>query len=472
MFDFIKSLIYSPASTNETPMERKALILTPVDEFSVSFIEIGNWNDKRDSHLSYAIPAIKSCVKNIQNKLDAFKKSPAKRLVQADKILSEEQRNNAIIVNLYNKTLDKSETYQIKIYEEALFYCEQMVNFIQNVIDHNYPIKVDYNNFIKKINEFIGKPSKITKYNLLIKFLYKKTSNPPNPSAPTIKTVRQELKNAIPLYNETTQYIQENDFDEVFEKFISSNETIMKTYSEILNSMSLFEYTKALDDLYALTKDISKSLGIPEKTDENVEFWIVFYTSTRYFFNQVTIQLPYLLSNNLSAHNFIKNCDKIHFKTPKELRASPKIFLPSQYETPVREVFENNEKLQKAVNYLRLIQFFNCPLDIASLADSAISLFNQIININLYLNKYCDGNPDANIPEEVLKSDSMIAFDDLFTFFYMGLSIYPPANATALNVFLQAFGHFTQSQSIEYASTTLQAAVRFICDLPSPQPQE
>ena len=459
--DWILRFVTKENQEEELIQERRTLELTPLDSFSVNFINIGKWEDKKDKSIDYAIPAIDTCLKSINSKKSILQKNPPKLYQQIENINSEKQRNCAILIDLYNRYLLKIEKYKLKLYDNSINYCTQLKKFIENVLEHNYPIKVDYNGFTKKINEYIEKSPKVKKYNIFVKHLYKRISVPSIPNALNQKEILKAITKVMPEYIEEAKFIQENSFDAVFEDFIKENKSFLQTYNEILSEMSLFEYNKSLEDLLDLTKQIAKKVEVDDE-DKN-EYWIIFHASVRYFFNQVTVQLPYILTNDLSAENFIKNCDIIQSKSPKELKAQRNIFLLSQYETPISTIFFSNEKLVQGIEYLRSIQFYNSPLDIAFLADKALSMFKEVIIENLYRNKNFNGDPNIPVPKDV-NLTTILAFDDIFTFFYMGLSIYPPANATALLVFLVSFGKFDQIPSIEYASTTLQAAVRYICD--------
>lgn len=524
MLEWIYSKLF-PQKNNEDDKEQQRISfkLTPLDPFSVSFINIDDLNFNA-SQLQAAIPAIKSEIKLLQSKLDSLNKSQNKYLKsqlsdiiskqkenQTRPFLSNEIRSNAILVHLYNKSLDKLKKHQIKFLDESIFYCNQMIDFIQNIIDQKYPIKIDYNGFIKKINDYISPTQNqdIVKISNLSKALYKMSncsspilvsSIPDFNQIPTAKQVFQTLKSQLPQFDKKSRYMRQTVFDTAFELYICNDQMIMSQYNKILNEMSLFEYTKALEDLFEITKSISSTFGLSYvdninkngnnngkiSQNEIAEFLVVFYASTRYFFNQVTIQLPYLLTNDLSASNFLKNCISIQSMTPRELKAVSNVFLPHQLDKTVREIFSENKKLKRTLDYFQLITFYNSPLDIAYFGNKAINIFNREIYINIYLNKKCNGDPNEKVPGIKYSSDSdsdseadlisdnendsssefncdiAIAFDDLFTLFYMAMAIRPPPNAPALKVFLNAFGGFQMSQEIDYSSTTLQAAIDFI----------
>lgn len=518
MIEWLYSKLFPPKNNEESQEQQKmSFKLTPLDSFSVSFITIDNLNIDV-STLQAAIPAIKSEIKQLQNKLDSLNKNQPKYLKSqlndiiskqnsstGNKInfVSDELRTNAIIIHLYNKSLDKFKKYQIKFHENSIYYCNQMIEFVQNAINNNYPIKINYNGFIQKIRDYVSptKNKDIVKINNLSKALYKMTNSSSKSlwsttttnynQIPTAKQVLQTLKSQLQFFESTSRYMKDGPFDITFESYITEDSLIMSHYNEILHEMSLFEYTKALEDLFEMTKSVSSTFGLAyldlinkngnckASQNEIAEFLIIFYASTRFFFNQVTVQLPYLLTNDLSSSNFIKNCTLIQSMTPRELKVVGHVFLPCQLDKNIVDVFMDNIELKKSLEYFKLIPFFNSPLDIAYFANKAISIFNKQIYINIYLNKKCNGDPNGKVPGIKYKSDSgneiddssdfncdiAIAFDDLFTLFYMAMAIQPPPNAPALKVFLHAFGGFQMSQEIDYSSTTLQAAVDFISNM-------
>lgn len=512
MIEWLYLKLFPPKNSEENQEQQKmSFKLTPLDSFSVNFINIDNLNIDI-SHLQSAIPAIKSTIKQLQNKLDSLNKSQSKYLKSQltdlndshkKNFISDEARTNAIMIHLYNKSLDKLKKRQINFHEQSIHYCNQMIEFVQNTIDNNYPIRIDYNGFIQKVNDYVSptKNNEIIKMNNLSKALYKMASSSSSKSlwtttnnfnqTPTAKQVLQTLKSQLPFFDNSSRYMKDGPFDIYFESYITSDQLIMARYNEILHDMSLFEYTKALEDLFEMTKSVSSTFGLAymdlinksgnckASQSEIAEFLIIFYASTRFFFNQVTIQLPYLLTNDLSTSNFLKNCTVIQSMTPRELKAVEHVFLPFQLDKNIKEVFLENKELTKSLDYFQLIPFYNSPLDIAYLANKAINIFNRQIFINIYLNKKCNGDPNGKVPGIKYKSDSdteiedssdfncdiAIAFDDLFTLFYMAMAISPPPNAPALKVFLHAFGGFQMSQEIDYSSTTIQAAIDFISSM-------
>ena len=382
MFEWLYLKLFPPKNTEENQEQQKmSLKLTPLDSFSVSFINIDDL--KTDvSNLQAAAAAIKSVVKQLQNKLDSLNKAQLKyqksqltdilskqnsNNVKNKIYISDEIRTNAIIIHLYNKNLDKLQKKQVKFHEESINYCNQMIEFVQNVIDNKYPIKIDYNGFIQKINDYVSptKNEDIVKHNNLSKALYKmstSSSKSLSPSIlfdslsnsnqiPTAKQVLQILKSQLPSFDSKSRYMKDGPFDIAFESYINADPLIMSHYNEILNEMSLFEYSKALEDLFEVTKSVSSTFGLAyldlinkngnckASQSEIAEFLIIFYASTRFFFNQVTIQLPYLLTNDLSTSNFLKNCTLIQTMTPRQLNAVGNIFLPIQLDKPIIEVF-------------------------------------------------------------------------------------------------------------------------------------
>lgn len=526
MLEFLNNLFWVNAKTDQEDAQENEITkfeLTPLDQFSVSFIQIdvkpqpNFWLSIVGPKLQDAIPSISNTIKSIQSKIDNLHKTKPKYLIRPNFSevsnpqirtkkefqITDTMRWYWIYMDLYNQSLDSISNTQIDINRQALFYCNQMLEFIQNVIDREYSIQVDYTGFIQKINDFtspktnqsIIKQVKLSKslYNLVS--IHNPKSEAPNVSRiPTAKQTFNSLKSVLHLFDKYSKYIGWSDFDTTFELYITNDSNIMERYEKIMNKMSLFEYPQAINELFELTGSIAATLGVNFISEvdkvqttniENDAFWIIYYASTRYFFNQVCIQLPYLLSNDLSISAFIKNCDFIQHRTPTQLKAVPHVFLPSQMNLTVEEIFTKNPRLNKALEYLSMAQFLNSPLDLAMVVNKAIEIFNIEIYLNMYKNKTCNSDPNAQVPgininengefigfrslneqDETIghSSDLMTAFDDLFTFFYMALAMQPPPNAQAVRVFLQAFGSFGQSQQIDYASTTLQAGIDYICN--------
>ena len=163
MIEWLYLKLFPPKNSEENQEQQKmSFKLTPLDSFSVNFINIDNLNIDI-SHLQSAIPAIKSTIKQLQNKLDSLNKSQSKYLKSQltdlndshkKNFISDEARTNAIMIHLYNKSLDKLKKRQINFHEQSIHYCNQMIEFVQNTIDNNYPIRIDYNGFIQKVNDY------------------------------------------------------------------------------------------------------------------------------------------------------------------------------------------------------------------------------------------------------------------------------------------------------------------------------
>jgi len=458
-FSMFKWIFGGSEPENQIPLiNRQQMKLTPLSSFSVPFISINSW-DSIDNNIKKNIYYIQKKITMFEQKLEYHNKYPPKTIPFPVQIKNQSQRMFAINVFIYNRHIGKAYEYQKSLYNEGIVYSKEMEVFANNVIANSYPVAIDINGFLNELTIYVTNNPKYQKLVSQSQILEKKCVAPPNVVPPTTKQLNDNLSSIAKEFDTYSIYIEESGFDTVFADYVEAFNK--QHFDEMLNYLSYFEYEKALSKLKDYSFSLGDSLKIPE--DDFARNNILLFTAARYLFARVAIEYPYILSNDLSTKSFLKTCEYIQTLTPKCLKAVKYIFKPSQYEKSVIAVFSDDKYLRESLSCIGLIQFHYCAIDIANLAVKAISYLKQFIIINTYINKKCKGDENCALPDEI-SGDGMIAFDELFAVFYMAIACNPPANSIAIGVFLKAFGNFEHNGSLDYASTSLQAAISFICE--------
>ena len=470
LLDYIKQGGGEKGDENIPPIHKQSMKLNPLSEFSVQFISIAEWekapeiNKQLKKNMWYLNKALQT---NKQN-LDSHLKYPPKLnpLLKTENIQTEDQRQYQILLTLSNEYYNEIFEEQKNLYEKAIDLIQEMINFCDNIIANSYPVSVDTTKFLDAIQRKTNDQDKIKLQNKrknafqqLIKINSSKQQAPP---PITSKQLIQAIDKAMEKFDIDAKFMSESEFDDVYEDF--ANVELKEEFDDLLSLISNFEYARALSNLAKNVEKLLESFKINIETESD-KYYIVYYSAVRYLFSRVTIELPYILTNDLLTKSFLSNSEYIQQQTPNHLNALSYLFLPSQYNKTLNEIFHGDKYLSEAIDWLSLLQFHSSPIDIARLAANAINVLNTFIGRSIYINKTMHGDENAQVPDNAISES--LCFDDIFTLFYMAFAVNPPANSIAISEFLHAFGKFHQSGTLDYASTTIQAAIEFIKDYQS-----
>lgn len=442
------------SSHNAVPTERKQIQLTPLDSFSVPFIEIKDWSDGVDYNLSSYISLITRAQQQFQKAFSLHSKLEIKALSMPPSLKTSEEKKTGILTSIYNHKHQKLYNFQSDLYNKAISLCNEMISFIDNVQKNSYPVHINANGFKTDLEKRTYKNEKLEKLQQQLNYLKPKIIIPQAKKNVTEQEVIQSLNLILGLFDEYQQFMPFSDFDYTLSDFLEHN--FSEEIQKILSIFDAFEYEKGLAEMDSLMRNVSTRLGL--KINSSPSVLGVFYSGTRIIFDKSIILIPYLLNNNLSTKQFLINCEKVRSLTPEQLNAPKNIFLPEHYKVPVSDLFTKFEGLKKAIDELKYIQFLSSPLDISYYAANAIVHVNRVINCVVF-NK---GNENIELPDEA--KANVLAFDELFTYIYMAVSIDPPANAVAISVLLKSFSSIEICTQLTYASTSLQASISYLCD--------
>ena len=449
------------------PIHKQSMNLKPLSEFSVPFISVTEWEKAAESNkqLQKNMWYLNKALQTNKQNLDNHMKRPPKLfpLLKAETIRCDDQRYYQVLVTLSNEYVNDAFEEQKSSYEKSIDLINEMIDFCDNVIENKHPVSVDIKQFLDALNKTTNDQDKIKLTNKRIyafqQLIKKNSSKQQPPPAVTSKQLIQAIYKAIPKFDIDAKYMSEgeSDFDDVYENY--ANSELKEEYDVLLDLISQFQYKRALDCLHENVIKLLQSFNIYVENDE--KYFLVFYSAVKYLFSRVTIESPYILENGLES-KFFSNCDYLQHQTPNQLQALKYLFPPSQYNRTLNDIFHSDQLLAKAIDWISLLNFHSSPINIARLAANAISVLNVYIARSIYINKTMKGDESAEIPENLNMEMGAICFDDIFTLFYMSFAVEPPANSIAIRDYLNAFGKFTQSGTLDYASTTIQATIKHI----------
>lgn len=448
----------------EPVVTRKKLSLTPVSEFCARFIVVKDLKDGYDTNIPSNLDYLKKELTKITNQLNQNVQPTL--LPQIDFSItfkSKETQDENILIYFKNKIIQKQFEHQNSLYKDAISDMNQMIEFSSMAYNEKYPIFINFSEFTKEIQNRTYNNSKIKTFENRIRILDAKIEfihkNYKSPSF-TSQNLLKELKNFRNNFNPNFKFFPESEFDIYFANYIDYNPSLLQKFNNILDDFTSYNYSQGLDKLTKCINDLCKEIGIPLESDESL---MITCCANRYFFDKVAIELPYLLFNDLQAKDFIKRCEFAKKKTVGSLLADmKKIFVPSQINRTILDVFTTDDLLKASVEYLSLIQFKNSPLDIVNQLNESLILINKFVIKSSYINKKCKGDESVEIPEDVYLNFGMVEADDSLTVFYMCFLIDPPPNSVAIGNFLKTFGRFDQFTALDMACVHILAAIKFI----------
>jgi hypothetical protein len=257
-------------------------------------------------------------------------------------------------------------------------------------------------------------------------------------------------------------FIPLSDFDDVFCDFIASRKEYRDRYAELLKFLNDFEYPRLIQALSEVHNSIYAELGIAKGESRGK---IIELSSMRYLCDQVSLSASLLLRNGFLSPEFTSKCETIRNKRLNELEIPDvnRLFQENQQDKTVFQVFSESVELTEALNWLRMLQFYSSPVDIAFVTSNAISVLRVYAACNEYRNR--SGDFSGEVPPDIISGAVVsVCFDDMFVFFSLAFAVDPPPNAAAIVEYLNAFKQFLTSGVSVYAATTLQAAVSYISD--------
>jgi hypothetical protein len=421
-------------------------------------------NQRDTARIKKACCSIEVRIRALQKKIDALKKSHPEPYPRCSGWKSFDHFLGQIYISIYNRTQEKLFNRQVHRYRQATDRLNEIQAFCQAVLSTTFSITVDVRGFLTAVDQSVERPDVCEViHRAALKSLRAKLPQICPLPIPTARTVKAALQRVQGSFNTALGYLLDSDFDCELRGYLQAGHA--QTFHKILDAITQFEYIPARRLLRAAVETLAKS-DLQIQDNDKTSFLIVYNASTRYLFDLVTLELPFVLRNDMSIAKFVRHCEIIRNRTPAELLADDAIFMPEQRSQTVVQLFTESQELREAAAYLFTLQFFSSPLDIAYYGLQAIAVFTRSIATQIYRNKHCGSDPTAAIPPvAITELSSVVAFDHIFTYLYMAIAIDPPANALAIGEYLKAFGAFEESRRLEYASTSIQAAVEYIRNL-------
>ena len=456
----LNSLFTNEQEASNDQHERKQIKLLPLEKFSVPFVRISDWEqrNKPESHRG-SLRRLSDFKAKYEKKLRDHEKAMPKPIdVSSFQVRTREQRKNLVLIHYYNAKRAKIFDLQLQNLHEALALIENMTRFLSNVAENQYPLSFDVDGFcnaiLKKTTEIPGVPHIEMKIQIL-----KSQINPsPTEEKVTKQQVKDALTEALPFFDSSRGFIPSTKFEDVFRDYLKDTGRDEGDFNEMLTLLSNFEYSRALTKLSDTVKSLGQELSLSER---GVEYLILYIASSRFLFDEVSIQLPSMLRNDLSAGAFVKHCETLRNSSPMCMKAE-KLFTPDQREKTITEIFMDSEELRQALSFIQTIQFYSCPLDIAFVTTQATQIIDVVIHKTRYRNKRCGGDPNAEVPQEYLLTAEMNDFDSVFTYLVMAFCVDPPANATAIATYMNALSSESLLNDFEYARSLIISSVEFL----------
>lgn len=445
-------------SSTEQILTRMALTVDSVSQFCASFIKIGSINSGIDKTIEGNLYYVRKELENVEYMLANYKKP--NEIPQLTKIEDEEQRQINVLIYLTNSLINEINEYKISIYNGAIADLKDMIKFCVTTIKNSYPYTVDLNGFLAAIKNRVNNDEKLPKYDLQIKSLISKTSklqNKYHPKLYTDENLLEELRNASKNYISYLNYLAESNFDQYFTDYIEHHEDIHSQFEDIIYAFRNFEFHSWDEDLEDILAKLCQKINVPLKTEM---YYSLYSCAIRYLFSKVSIQMPEILNNVFGMKEFLEICEHMKNQSPTEIFANKAFlrgFMPSHHNKPIIEICNENKLLREAQDVLSLMQFQYSPLEIAYLIYKARIPMDRYVRASKYINKKCNGDENAEIPESVY--EETLEFDEKFSIFNICMAVAAPSNAVAIEELMKAFAKFDLNNELDYAATSIQACI-------------
>ena len=455
------SAFFAHETQNESdPKERKQILLLPLHDFSVPFVQISDWEKKSSSGSNKPFIKRLNDVKwKYERKLKDSEKSRPKPVEAAShQAKTQLQREYLFLVHYYNTKCEKMFDLTTKSYRESIEIIENMERFVANVDENKYPLSFDVEGFFHALELRDKQIPGVARLEMKTRYIKHRISTSPPEIAVNKQYVKDALAEALKTFDTADGFMSSASFDPIFRDYVCETGHDKLEYNEMLTLLTNFEYSRALNKLSETTKSLAEELAISTKESA---YMILYIAASRFLFDEVSTQLPSLLRNDLATGAFVKHCEVLRNSQPGVLKAE-KLFTPDQREMTVTQIFNDSEELHRALSYLQTVQFYSCPVDIAWVVTQATQIIDLVIHKTKYRNKHCGGNPTADVPEEYLLTAEMNDFDSVFTYLVMGFAVDPPANATAIATYMNALSSEALLSDFEYARSLVISSIEFL----------
>lgn len=287
---------------------------------------------------------------------------------------------------------------------------------------------------------------KSLKYESLKKFFERQIKFPKLPTIP-LKHLQVCARDVARTVNEQLEYCLPSFFDDLLYLYIVTNNEmnpIDQAVQEAIDNKTDNEIK--LDQASVLIIRLIKNFQ-PSTLQEIV----VYRTSLmRILFDKLYLKYE-LPEDQEQNQKFIDSCNRVSKMTPRQLEMVEKFIKEEDRDTPIKDIFSNNEIINDSWMCLSEIHFYTNPLDILN------SVFNSMKECEKYMFQNAEGVIDT-------ATDS-ISFDDFFSIYIGIVAVQPPANAVTIMHYLKLMTGFKISSHMSYASVVFTSVIENLIEM-------
>ena len=401
----------------------------------------GRLNDSNSLYSNKLIDHFKESISIINEKIPIVEKYINELRLKAGSIFHEKNPNfdttyikkdiiikTKIIHKRIMKLKTKVECSDLEFAENQLKNLYSLLNFLNWLINNPYPILLNIDRVMLKVGakSFQTNPILFKELHTLKEFYRQQLSylyHIPPPFRSSLENrnfVRSLVDSGMASRKANTSYFESLSMEEILFKFFDSN-------SSPLFKSNLIPI-KIQKNQQSVIKWINDSANIISKFDginipERKEVLIIFLT--RYFFDRT---YPLFQPINNLNNNFSNLKQKFLLKNPKEANIPLKYIPKNCINLSVSNIFLNSSISQAPVQWLKLMQFKVCPLDVA------YCIFKTHESLSIMATLQATENSKGESSEDFFSK--MPGFDDIFDLWITLVCVTDIADPRGMNDFI------------------------------------
>jgi len=320
-----------------------------------------------------------------------------------------------------------------KSYKECNFEIGRYLQFLENLCDK----EVNVAKYTKKIQCMNSYALNLTDFCYMFK-------------------PKDQVLTELSMFSQKTiiqiEYTPLCPFDDTFSLFLLAhyNQTISHIVEECIAEREI--KLGSVNDFY---KQLKEELQIHEKNQAILLRCSLF----RFIFDQMYDRIYtqfYPVFNG--STKYLCSCRIAKYSTPRQLKVSENLIKNSHYDEPMMAIAKNSQDLINAISDLRIVQFFNNPLDICYCIFKTMKSIEKFVFNSTLEEKY---GQFVSMFQMNKSSGSTMSFDDFFSIFWPIFAVDPPIGSPSISIFLNSISGLTFSSTFQFARLLFCSTVEY-----------
>ena len=266
-----------------------------------------------------------------------------------------------------------------------------------------------------------------------------------------IEHMQAAMKESASRADVSTEFSVYGVYDDFMFCYVYSRQDFLAEIDELVKDI-ISQGTKQLTDfrrVEGLVANMVKSL----KPMDQKDVFVVRCGIVRIFFDRLYILSSDYLRTQAVDTKFVAACEKLREMTPSQMSVGEYLLPPEIMNTPFSKITEKEDVLLKAINDIRMIQFYTNPLDVMACVLRTLKAVERFVR---------EKSPELGDGQRAYDIASQMSFDDFFPLFCLVFAVDPPVNSHDVAHLLSSAVGLITSAAMEFAKLFLTSSVDYM----------